>query len=147
MNPRSKVWTRCVFAVMVLFLVGCNATETDQDIVITFDGEECMIDGPTMVSEGERIITLKNNTDWEVALDIAKVDEGKTWQDMADYLGEPGADVDRPSWASPPMKSSVPDNPEAWKYSLTEGLYAIVCWRNELPWGKWLGAPLEVKGE
>ena len=75
MNPRSKGWILCAIVVTLLFIVGCQTGETDKDIVITFDGETCKYDGPSVISEGERRITLKNNTDWEINIDVAKFDE------------------------------------------------------------------------
>jgi hypothetical protein len=143
MNPRIKVWTLCVAVVIVLSLGGCKSGDMDQDIILTFDGEECKYDGPSVVTAGDRVMTLKNTTEHESQLIVVKLDEGKTWQDMIDFVGEPGS---APGWlpgVSTVMTTFVPDNPEAREYSLQDGLYAIFC--VDIEDRIWPGAPLEVK--
>ncbi len=145
MNPRIKVWTLCVLVVMVLSLGGCKSGELDQDIILTFDGEECKYEGPSVATEGDRVMTLKNTTEHESYLVVVKLDEGKTWQDLIDFVGEPGS---VPGWlpgVSTVMTSTDPDNPEVREYSLQNGLYAIFCvdFEDRI----WPAAPLEVKGQ
>ena len=120
--------------------------EMKQDIVVTFDGEECIYDGPGAVSEGERVITIKNISDYNPQLVVRKLDEGKTWQDILDYYGTPGSS---PREWLPEVSDVIKDktlvqvNPDAWKYQLEEGLYGIFC----QSWiSSWPAAPLEVKG-
>ncbi|MCK5645815.1 MAG: hypothetical protein KAH97_03495 [Anaerolineales bacterium] len=146
MNPRMKVWTLCVLVVMVLSLGACKSGEIDQDIIFTFDGEECRYDGPSEVFEGNRIITLKNNTELDIVIDVQRIDDGKTWQDLLEYVDEVGQGQRSP-FTSSPIKSLIPGNPEAWEYSLEEGLYGIFCFDVDLPGGIWPGTSLEVKGQ
>lgn len=145
MNPRLIIKSLCIFILTMLVLVGCTQSETDKDIVITFDGEECTYDGPSVVDGGEQIITLKNNSGWEVNLDVSRIDEGKTWQDVLDH--ESGLESGhRPAWLTSVVIGTSPDNPEAREYTLTEGLYSIVCWSSS-PHVVWPAAPLEVRSE
>ncbi len=145
MNPRIKVWTLCVLVVMMLSLGGCKSGEIDQDIILTFDGEVCKYDGPSVASEGDRVMTLKNTTEHDSYMKVLKLDEGTTWQDMIDFVGEPGS---APGWlpgVSSVMTTAVPGNPDAWEHSLHEGLYGIFCvdFEDRI----WPAAPLEVKGQ
>ena len=145
MNPRMKVWTLCVLVVMVLSLGACKSGEIDQDIMITFDGEECKYEGPSEATSGDRVMTLKNTTEHDSYLQVVKLDEGTTWQDMLDFIGEPGS---APGWlpgVSSVMTTAVRDNPEAREYSLQDGLYGIFCvdFEDRI----WPAAPLEVKGQ
>jgi len=135
----------CIFILTMLILVGCTPAETDKDIVITFDGEECTYAGPSFAHEGKQIITLKNNSEMEVHLDVTRLDEGKTWQDVLDHFSEPGSEL-RPAWLSSGVTDSLPDNPEAREYTLTEGLHSIVCYSSSSP-VIWPAAPLEVRAE
>lgn len=143
MNSRLKIWALCILVVMMLSLGGCKSGEMDQDIILTYDGEVCKYDGPSVATEGERVMTLKNTTEHDSNLIVVKLDEGNTWQDMIDFIGEPGSYVELLPGISTVMTSTVPGNPEAKEYSLQEGLYAIFCLDNE--GGVWPGSPLEVK--
>lgn len=146
MNLRLMIKSLCIIILTMLILVGCTPGETDKDIVITFDGEGCTYDGPSVVSEGKRIITLKNNSGREVFLDVTRLDEGKTWQDVLDHFGEVGPGL-WPPWLSYGIVIGIlPDNPEAKEYTLTEGMYSIICWSSSPP-GNWPAAPLEVRAE
>ena len=144
MNLRLMIKSLCIIILTMLILVGCTPGEADKDIVITFDGEGCTYDGPSVASEGNRIITLKNNSEREVLLDMTRIDEGKTWQDVLDHFGEVES---WPPWLSYGIVTGYsPDNPEVWEYTLTEGMYSIICWSSS-PSGVWPAAPLEVRAE
>ena len=148
MNPKLKVWSLCILA-LILFMtlsisVGCQQGDIKQDILVTFDGEECIYDGPSVVAEGPRIMTLKNTTEYKSVLGVAKLDEGKTWQDLIDYVGKPGSSQSEyPPFLSDVINLTVQDNPDAREYQLEEGLYGIWC--GDLL-KIWPAAPLEVKG-
>jgi hypothetical protein len=147
MKPRRNLRAAYFLVVMLLSLGGCKPGENSQDIILTFDGEECRYDGPNEVVEGDRIITFKNITELDVILDVQRLDDGKTMQDLLDYVDEVGQDGPRSTWTSSPIKSPVPDNPDAWEYSLEEGLHVMICNLNEPPFGFWPGASLQVTGQ
>jgi len=48
------------------------------------------------IREGEITIITDNLSDFPVFTDLAKLDDDKTWQDMLDYIGEPGSHKQRP---------------------------------------------------
>jgi len=120
-------------------------------VVLTFDGETCHYEGPKVVTEGDLAVTLINNTDLDATWWIHRLDEGKTWQDMLDYIGLPGSDVHPPPWASGGIITApVSDNPNARVYTLKRGLYAIsycTCYELSGPRGVWPGALLEVRAK
>jgi hypothetical protein len=142
-----------MFCVVLAFLVGCTPTVEPREVVLTFGGETCQYKGPEVISEGELTITINNETDYEVDLWMVRLEEGRTWQDMLDYIGLPGSYVHPPSWSSwgGIMTAPVPDNPDAAVYSLKEGLYAICCCTcydlSGRPRGVWPGASLEVRDD
>ena len=144
MNLSLMIKSLCIIFLTMLILVGCTPGEADKDIVITFDGEGCTYDGPSVVSEGNRIITFKNNSEHSVSLDVARLDTGKTWQDVLDnidlWTGQP------PTWVTFVRTRPLPDNPDTREYALTEGLYLIVC-LSASPLSAWPAAPLEVRAE
>jgi hypothetical protein len=130
-------------------LAGCASTTQSRSVVLTFDGQICHYEGPKVVTEGDVTITLVNNTKLDASLWMVRLDDGKTWQDMLDYIGPPGSHVEPPRWSSAGfIIAPVPDKPNAKVYSLKKGLIAIACCTcGELsgPRGVWPGAALEVK--
>jgi hypothetical protein len=140
-----------VFCAVFILIAGCTSSTKSQEIVLTFDGETCKYDGPSVVTEGEVTIILNNETEYELDLWAARLDEGRTWQEMLDYIGPPGSSVELPSWSDGTMiAADVPGNPNATVYQLREGLYGIsccTCGEIKGPRGVWPGASLEVRAK
>jgi hypothetical protein len=141
-----------VLGAVLILITGCTSTKAHPEIVLTFDGKTCHYDGPNVVREGEVTIVFNNKTKYEASMWAARLDEGRTWQEMLDYIGPPGAFVERPSWSDGTIMiaAKVPDDPNATVYTLRKGLYAICCCTClELygPRGVWPGAPLEVRAK
>lgn len=122
-----------------------------REIVLTFDGKTCQYDGPAVTTPGQMTVSLVNKTEWDADWWMLRLDDDKTWRDMLDYIGEPGSYLHPPPWTSVSIvKSRVPDNPDAWEYTLKEGTYVTMCCTcDELsgPRGVWPGAPLEVRSK
>ena len=142
---------------IVLFLFGslllAACDQIGQEIAVsavTFDGEGCSYDGPEVIGEGQSFIDLNDLTsDPLVHLHVVRLDEGKTWQDLLDYMGEslpfPGA----PPWTREIFSRGAPDDSKAAEYVFEPGLHAILCSRHngEPPVGNWPGAPFEVMAD
>ena len=114
---------------------------------LTFDGQSCQYEGPEVVHEGKLVIVVNDLTDDPAFhMHVFKIDEGKTWQDMLDYIGEPGTYVPPVPWASSVgIGALVEDNPNARRFTLTPGMHGIVCaLHNGGPEGIWPAAPFEV---
>ena len=147
MSPRLPA-TSLLCAFLIALLTGCSSSSKTPEITLTFDGETCQYDGPNVISPGKVTIILKNTSDYDLSLWAARMEEGKTWQDMLDYIGTPGASVELPSWAEwRVLAAKIPEHPNATVYTLDKGLYAINCCTCEEikgPRGVWPGAALEV---
>lgn len=144
---------------LVLHLVGCSAPYTNvpitptstaeaREVVLTFDGVTCHYQGPKVLSEGELSVSLVNQTDYRVDWWVLRLDEGKTWKDMLDHVGPPGSYVHPPEWSTGSILTAQSvENPDALVYTLTEGLYTIMCctcFEPVGPRGVWPGSALEV---
>jgi hypothetical protein len=142
---------RLVLSALLALVAGCTATPQAREAVLTFDGETCHYDGPQVTTEGEFTVVLNNQSDLEADLWVVRLDQGRTWQDMLDYIGTPGSNVHPPEWSSGSIvKTTSPDNPDATILRLTEGSYAICCCTCYEPFGPrgvWPGASLEVRAE
>ena len=96
--------------------------------VVTFDGEQCTYEGPSELSAGEVEIVYHNESSEVIWFDFARLDEGRTTQDIIDYI-EDGT-VDAPSWTVQVWNqgrisanaSSIPT-----MRTVAPGLHALVC--------------------
>jgi hypothetical protein len=151
MKPGRAAVNTLMLGALFILLTGCTSTPEPKEIVLTFDGKTCQYDGPKVLTEGDVTIILNNKSEYELSLWAGRLDEGKTWQEMLDYIGPPGSHRELPEWASGSMiASKVPGNPNATVYTLPEGLYAICCCTcGEIkgPRGVWPGAALEVRAK
>jgi hypothetical protein len=78
-------------------------------MVVTFDGNDCLFDGPTEVETGDQIIKVRNTSGITGSLDVCRIDEGYDWQDTLDFIGEPGSEVGWPIWCRFGADSNVVD--------------------------------------
>ena len=101
----QKVFQRLIWGgLAVLLLVGCGSPSEEQ-LVITFDGNECVVSGPSELAVGEQPIILKNTTEKNLTLGFNQFLDGHTYQDLVDHLNQLGgkADIsgsDRPDWVN-----------------------------------------------
>ena len=65
---------------------------------LTFDGEQCTYEGPSVLSTGEVEITYHNRSAERVWADFSRLDEGRTIQDLLDYNAAPNFGA--PSWTT-----------------------------------------------
>lgn len=145
---------KLALGIVVLLIIIAVSCEGDNDIVLTFDGTECKVSGPSEIGTGDQIIVVKNlsGRPGTIEIDRLATETGVTWQDNLDYFGEPGSEhqVVTAPWLqlvkSRSMVSSEEDE-EVWDYRFTlEGLYQIE-WitLGSFPSKIWICAPLEVK--
>ncbi len=133
MKPRLFVF---LFVVALLLVLGTIAAACGDDeeagvtVEVTFDGDTCQYKGPEAFGEGEVVIVLNNLTASTVAhIHVLKLDEGKTQQDLVEYVGD-AIDKPPPPWASLILRSEfVEESPSKRtdKYLFEPGSYAIVC--------------------
>jgi hypothetical protein len=141
-----------VVALAAILIVGCTAKveveaiEVTEDLIVTFDGSSCKYDGPQVIREGEITMIMNNLSDSPVGLDLAKLDDDKTWQDMLDYIGEPGSHKQRPYFITKENRRVVISDPRAAIFTPDPGFYVIVCYQTTATGlGTYPGSPLEVR--
>ena len=99
-----------------------------------------------VIREGEITIITDNLSDFPVFADLAKLDDDKTWQDMLDYIGEPGSHKQRPYFITKENRRVVISDPRAAIYTPDPGFYVIVCYQTTATGlGAYPGSPLEVR--
>ncbi|WP_062206003.1 hypothetical protein [Demequina salsinemoris] len=112
---------------------------------VTFDGADCVYDGPAELPAGPAHLTFHNDGDAYGATNLVGLDEGYTIQDVIDDIGpEPGRSH-HPEWTFE-KGTYYPTAPGAvyeWDGKLEPGLYAIACTYSE-PLQVWFGAGLTV---
>ena len=68
---------------------------------LTFDGQECVHEGPESIAAGEVRLTLVNKSDVPTFLAALKLHDGKTLEDVVSYLATTARDV--PGWDTVPQ--------------------------------------------
>ena len=131
--PRKRILYVLITLFLVLLSTSCTS---DTDIVITFDGNECIFDGPTEVETGDQIVKVRNTSGDIGNLDICRIDEGFVWQDTLDFIGEPGSEVDWLHYCMGLPSSKVVDadsDEVVYEYKLKfEGEYHVY-WKQTAP--------------
>ena len=116
---------------------------------ITFDGNECNIVGPDTIPQGKVTLIMHNPSDEEYWVDITRISEGKTWDDLVEYFGPPGSEHSGiPFWAEWAGEGLAYAG-QTTEYSpfLVKGEYGLDCVLGgyPLPGRHWIGGPLTVE--
>ena len=120
-----------IVGVALAFVTGDGTEVVGSDsrlLQLTFDGEQCTYEGPSELSAGEVEIVYHNESSEVIWFDFARLDEGRTTQDIIDYI-EDGT-FDAPSWTVQVWNqgrisanaSSIPT-----MRTVAPGLHALVC--------------------
>jgi hypothetical protein len=148
---KKKVVKKSVKGLALLFLaIGASACRSNDDIIVAFDGNECIYSGPSDVETGSHMITVKNTTELTGWMRICKPDEGKVWQDVLDFDFTPGPEGDFvwPAWCQEFPDSSVV-NADAihvlHEYKLLHEGQHFVIWETSKPRGALPCALLTVR--
>jgi hypothetical protein len=151
MKRHSIVNILPVVVLAAIWIGGCSpkveveAIEVTEDLIVTFDGSSCIYDGPQVIREGEITIITKDLSDSPVFADLAKLDDDKTWQDMLDYIGEPGSHKQRPYFITKENRRPVIYDNRAAIFTPDPGFYVIVCYQTTATGlGTYPASPLEV---
>ncbi len=100
-------------------------------IQLTFDGEQCTYEGPSVLSagQGQVEVVYHNQSSEDAWFNFARLDEDKTTQDMIDYIADdPTANV--PSWTvSVWAQTKIPANSSSTPVprTVTAGLHNLAC--------------------
>ena len=145
MNRRlfASIFSGALLGVLVIAACGGNG-EGGGSLEITFDGTDCGFRGSETVTESNISVLIDNQAATVVTLNVLRLEEGRSFDDLASHIeGAEGPD-DLPSWAS-----SITATPAAagekttFGMALTAGSYALVC-VTELPLGVQAVAPFTV---
>jgi len=129
------------FLLLGLLLFACSSAEEAKEPNVTFDGENCIYEGPERMPSGAAVIAFTNLSDRPtVHFHILRLEEDKTWQDVLTLAEEPILGL--PRWMRELGARSAPGNPNARQYELEPGLYALLCAQHVID--AWPAAPLEV---
>jgi hypothetical protein len=164
---RQKLSQQVVWIILItLLLVGCDvpaATLTPfpptaapaptsgsmigSVIEVTFDGTECTVSGSTELPIGEYSFVYKDLSEENVPFWVARLLDGRTFQDLLDLQSEPGEYYPKPSWTVYPSGSwTWNESIDAGVYTFSldkEGEYATAV-GGDFPPSLWLCAPLWV---
>ena len=147
MNRRlsASILFGALLSVLVIAACGGNGDgEGGGSLEVTFDGTVCGFRGQDTVSQSNISVLIDNQAATVVTLDVLRLEEGRSFDDLASHVeGVEGPDY-LPSWAS-----SITATPAAagekttFGMALTAGSYALVC-VTELPLGVQAVAPFTV---
>ena len=150
MNRRlsASILFGALLSVLVIAACGGNGDgEGGGSLEVTFDGTDCGFRGPETVSESNISVLIDNQAATVVTLNVLRLEEGRSFDDLASHIEGVEVPNDLPSWAS-----SITATPAAagekttFGMALTAGSYALVC-VTELPLGVQAVAPFSVAVE
>jgi hypothetical protein len=72
---------------------------------VTFDGNECTVEGPGEVSTGKYYFTLDDQSDKKIQLWINQILEDKTFEDLLAWQEAPGVYRAPPDWIEHPSST------------------------------------------
>lgn len=160
---------------VVIMLAGCTAGDTADDdstttttttaettsaetqvartsvemLRLTFNGEDCIYEGPTELTPGPvELIFTNEDEEYAIFVDLEVLDEGKTLQDMIDSIGpEPAQPSMSVGWAHSVFGRSRVNSGEtrSWARDLESGLYTMVCTRVSAPTLHWYAGGITIQ--
>ena len=118
---------------------------------VVFDGTECLYTGPESVELGATRITVDNQSDSKMVLEVSLLPDDKTWEDVVAYVGsgEAATAGDVPEWISQSreVRASAGRDVTVTR-QLDGGDYALTCFIGESDaLTVQVSAPLAVLGE
>ena len=109
------------------------------------DKNGCTHIGLEKLPAGQIAIVISNYASSAVLIDLEKLDEGKTWQNMSNYMRPLPFMGSQPDWSRDVMKVSVPPGNNTTRHEeLNKGIYVSICGQSGRP-GVWLGGQLIVE--
>jgi hypothetical protein len=110
---------------------------------VTFDGSGRTVEGPDEVEMGVYYFVLNDASDRKLQLWANQILEGKQFEDLLDWQGEPGAYRPPPSWIEHPrstysldMETTIHFLDQAGEYGILVGSYS--------PSSLWFCEPFKV---
>ena len=156
-NEKRRPWLIVIASAAIVIIAGVVAFAFVADdgtdvagsgsrvVQLTFDGEQCTYEGPSVLSAGEVEIVYHNETAESAWFNFVRLDEGRTTQDMLDYAADPN-NRGAPSWTVGVLALNlVPANSSSTPVMRTvaPGLHSLVCGQ-EPSFDAYFGAELTV---
>jgi hypothetical protein len=149
-NTLSQLMTLVIIAILAIPLMtacasGGDGTE-EGTFRLTFDGEECIYEGPTTLKAGPVTLLFFNESEGPAAVNLDRLAEDKTIQDLIDFIGEEPSEKSHPYWARPlgTWGNVDPGESHTWEGVLEPVNHTLVCARL-VPFGVWFGTGLTVE--
>jgi hypothetical protein len=114
---------------------------------LTFDGESCTYEGPTLFKSGPVTLLFLNESEGFAAVDLLRHNGDQSIQDMIDYFGEEPSTKHHPSWSTEFLDVwgyIESGNIRIWRGALEPGIHTMVCVK-QIPNGVWFGTGLTVE--
>ena len=95
---------------------------------LTFDGESCIYEGPTVLAAGPVELLFLNESERFATAHISMLTGDETLQDMLDYVGDPPSPFE-PPWATR-VNAWHPVNPgktSTWEGDLEASIHTVAC--------------------
>lgn len=132
-----------------LLLAACASGDEgieDGVLRLTFDGESCIYEGPTTLKAGPVTLLFFNESEGPAAVNLDRLAEDKTIQDLIDFIGEEPSEKSHPYWARPlgTWGNVDPGESHTWEGILEPRDHTLVCARL-VPFGVWFGTGLTVE--
>ena len=95
---------------------------------LTFDGESCVYEGPTVLTAGPVELVFLNESERWATADISRLTGNKTVEDMIEYMGDPPSPFD-PPWADhvTPWHPVMAGKTSTWEGNLEAGIHTTAC--------------------
>ena len=94
--------------------------------VVTFDGNECTVEGPEEISKGIYYFTLNDKSDKNIQLWVNQILEDKTFEDLLNWQDEPGVYRAPPDWIEHPRSTFLAKAGRRVHYLDNVGNYATL---------------------
>ena len=134
----------------VLLLTACEGSNRPVEnavLRLTFDGENCVYEGPTLIKAGHVTFHFINNSGGTAATDFVRHIGDETIQDVIEYIGDEPSTVTRPPWAQTlgVNQRQIPAGESfSWERELEPGIHHMVCIR-VVNRAVWFGTGLTVE--
>lgn len=139
-----------LFLVAALLMAACGVSEeavSEGELHLTFDGESCTYQGPTLFKAGPVTLRFFNESEGLAAVNLVRHNRDETIQDSINYIGEEPSTAHHPAWTTEikgVWKVIAAGESHTWEGALEPGIHTMVCARL-MPLGVWFGTGLTVE--
>lgn len=149
MKKSPVIKSLSLLLLVALLIAACgseNMAVSDGELLLTFDGDSCIYEGPALLKVGPATLHFKNQSEEIATAGLMRHAGDETIQDMIEFLGEDPLTEDLPPWAhgQTPPKSVAPGEGASWDLAMGEGIYSMACFSAKPPYPMWFGTGLTV---